>query len=172
MSIRNTVVHVHACCRNGTQISTSCCLFYLSKTSFVDSNLNLLVFVICSSFQKKGKRKGLSKALQDFSAFQKSLDNSLLAGVGKKSGLKAKTSSSKCKILKSESERLSAVVSHPQYQLNPLEAIQNHLNQTLPTEKTTPGRPSRTTKTLTEREKKQMRYRKKMEKEANRMMDM
>jgi hypothetical protein len=116
----------------------------------------------------------LSKALKDFSAFQKSLDHTLLAGHGsgkKNSGLKAKTSSSKLKILVSESERLSAVVSHPQYQMNPLEAIQNHLNQTLPTENKAAAS-NRPAKTLTEREKKQMRYRKKMEKmAANTMME-
>ena len=43
--------------------------------------------------------------------------------------MKAKTYASKCNILVSETDRLAAVISHPVYQMNPLKAIQTHLDQ-------------------------------------------
>ena len=76
--------------------------------------------------QGKRKRKVVPKSLQDFSAFQETLAGADLSA--KKRVLKAKTSTSKCKILEKETKRLSAVVSHPQFQINPLKAIQTHIN--------------------------------------------
>lgn len=84
-------------------------------------------YFLFSFFQKTGKRRGVSKALQDFSQFRETLDSADLSP--KKRGMKAKTYASKCNILVSETDRLAAVISHPVYQMNPLKAIQTHLDQ-------------------------------------------
>lgn len=79
-----------------------------------------------------------------------------------------------------EKERLAAVVSHPVFQVNPLKAVQNHLRHMLASASQEP-KPTRTgasqkqkkkQKKLTDAEKKQQRYRKKMEKQASMCMDM
>ena len=83
-----------------------------------------------------------------------------------------------------ERERLSAVVSHPQFQVNPLKAVQNHLRHTLMggdavagggasngAGPSAGGKKNKKKKRVTEAERRQQRYRKKMDKEAAMYMD-
>lgn len=61
----------------------------------------------------------------------------------------------------SERDRLSAVVSHPVFQSNPLQAIRNHLAQTLPQEAApTPARGAQKQKQkrLTPQQRKQLKF--------------
>ena len=59
----------------------------------------------------------------------------------------------------SERDRLSAVVSHPVFQSNPLQAIRNHLAQTLPQEAApTPARGAQKQKRLTPQQRKQLKF--------------
>lgn len=124
-----------------------------------------------SILQKKGKRKGLSKAFQDFSDFSKTLDGATLTA----SGAKTRRGPKKASITQ-ERERLAAVVSHPQFQVNPLRAVQNHLKHTLASATATPPsaialKSKKKADAVTEAQKKQMRYRKKMEKQTDKQMD-
>jgi len=121
--------------------------------------------------QKKGKRKPIS-----FSGFSETLDELSSFRVAKNKRPPKKAS------VVQEKERLAAVVSHPVFQVNPLKAVQNHLRHTLASASQEPE-PTRTRaqqqqqqkkkkkKKLTDAEKRQQRYRKKMEKQASMCMD-
>eukprot|EP00215_Chloropicon_roscoffensis_P000663 CAMPEP_0198470098 /NCGR_PEP_ID=MMETSP1456-20131121/15990_1 /TAXON_ID=1461544 ORGANISM="Unidentified sp., Strain RCC1871" /NCGR_SAMPLE_ID=MMETSP1456 /ASSEMBLY_ACC=CAM_ASM_001119 /LENGTH=169 /DNA_ID=CAMNT_0044196569 /DNA_START=11 /DNA_END=520 /DNA_ORIENTATION=- len=130
--------------------------------------------------KKKAKRKALSKAFQDFSEFSATLEG---AGSSPSARARAAGRPGKASVAK-ERERLSAVVSHPQFQVNPLKAVQNHLRHTLMggdavagggasngAGPSAGGKKNKKKKRVTEAERRQQRYRKKMDKEAAMYMD-